>query len=493
MSQFVFTSKNPSEARDIARRAERGELIKIRSGIYVDGRYEEIPELFHSKWYEVVNYLYGDKNPIAIYRTAHELTPIGGNVFIGADVNKRSKIHVSPELIINLFPATLIGTEGFILNLKRSGQARQWLENLSAFRERKGSPPKSLGQEWVENKIIDQMEKVGEEGVNRIRDEAKNIASKLDLNEEAKQLNMIISAILTTNQEDDVLISQHGKSRQQRKNYDRSRIESFAQLSKYLSNVNMDAAAYKYSKESWRNISFFESYFSNYIEGTEFEIDEAEDIVFERKIDLSRHEDSHDIIAVFDVVSDYNEMLITPDDSSDFINLIKERHERIMSQRPDKKPGEFKERNNKAGNTVFVHPDQVEDTLKEGFEIYRDVEPGMKRAIFMQFLVSECHPFNDGNGRLSRIMLNAEMTSQDLQKIIVPTVSRDNYLNALRKAKKERSFLLLTKFFYQHQKYAADINWDDYAESKDRLTENGAFMIPDDGTPRFNRELIKFR
>ena len=83
MSQFVFTSKNPSEARDIARRAERGELIKIRSGIYVDGRYEEIPELFHSKWYEVVNYLYGDKNPIAIYRTAHELTPIEGNVFIG--------------------------------------------------------------------------------------------------------------------------------------------------------------------------------------------------------------------------------------------------------------------------------------------------------------------------------------------------------------------------------------------------------------------------
>ena len=30
------------------------------------------------------------------------------------------------------------------------------------------------------------------------------------------------------------------------------------------------------------------------------------------------------------------------------------------------------------------------------------------RAIYMMFLVSEVHPFDDGNGRMARIMMNAE-------------------------------------------------------------------------------------
>ena len=32
----------------------------------------------------------------------------------------------------------------------------------------------------------------------------------------------------------------------------------------------------KFNQAGWRNLSFYESYFSNYIEGTEFEIDEAD-------------------------------------------------------------------------------------------------------------------------------------------------------------------------------------------------------------------------
>ena len=32
----------------------------------------------------------------------------------------------------------------------------------------------------------------------------------------------------------------------------------------------------------------------------------------------------------------------------------------------------------------------------------------------MQFLISEVHPFDDGNGRLSRIMMNAELVKSSL-------------------------------------------------------------------------------
>jgi Fic family protein len=49
----------------------------------------------------------------------------------------------------------------------------------------------------------------------------------------------------------------------------------------------------------------------------------------------------------------------------------------------------------------------------------------------MMFLVAEVHPFADGNGRVARIMMNAELVAARESRIIVPTVFRNNYLMAL--------------------------------------------------------------
>ncbi len=46
----------------------------------------------------------------------------------------------------------------------------------------------------------------------------------------------------------------------------------------------------------------------------------------------------------------------------------------------------------------------------------RHSEPFAK-AICMMFLVSEVHPFNDGNGRVARVTMNAELSSQDYQRL----------------------------------------------------------------------------
>ena len=48
------------------------------------------------------------------------------------------------------------------------------------------------------------------------------------------------------------------------------------------------------------------------------------------------------------------------------------------------------------------------------------------------FLVAEVHPFADGNGRLARVMMNAELIAGGQARIIIPTVYRDDYLGALR-------------------------------------------------------------
>ncbi|MGD8778864.1 MAG: Fic family protein [Ignavibacteria bacterium] len=55
------------------------------------------------------------------------------------------------------------------------------------------------------------------------------------------------------------------------------------------------------------------------------------------------------------------------------------------------------------------------------------------RAAYIMFLVSEIHPFEDGKGRIARLMMNAELVNKNQCKIIIPTVFRDDYLLTLKR------------------------------------------------------------
>ncbi len=37
-----------------------------------------------------------------------------------------------------------------------------------------------------------------------------------------------------------------------------------------------------------------------------------------------------------------------------------------------------------------------------------DVDAGFPRALLAMFVVAEVHPFNDGNGRLARLVISAQ-------------------------------------------------------------------------------------
>jgi hypothetical protein len=65
----------------------------------------------------------------------------------------------------------------------------------------------------------------------------------------------------------------------------------------------------------------------------------------------------------------------------------------MMLERPDKRLGQFKKKALQAGTSFFVRPDEVEGTLTQAFPIYKSLAEGLPRAIFMQFLIAECHPF----------------------------------------------------------------------------------------------------
>ena len=190
------------------------------------------------------------------------------------------------------------------------------------------------------------------------------------------------------------------------------------------------------------------------LEGTEFAVDEAADIIFEGHIPAARPEAAHDVLGTWKVVSDEREMSRLPRNAGELATLLKSRHAQIMEGRPDKGPGRFKADPNRAGSTLFVAPELVEGTLAKGFEIYRGLASPLHRAIFMMFLVSEVHPFADGNGRIARTMMNAELVAAGENWIIVPTVYRDNYLMALKALSQNRITGALVRTMDFAQRYS---------------------------------------
>jgi hypothetical protein len=208
-------------------------------------------------------------------------------------------------------------------------------------------------------------------------------------------------------------------------------------------------------------LPFIEAYFSNWIEGTEFELREAERIVFQRAVPEDRLEDAHDVLGTFDLVNDAAERRRTPDGPEDHLDLLRSHHALMLERRPRVSPGAFKTRVNRAGSTTFVHPDLVVGTLTEGYRYYETLPSGLARAIFMMFLVGEVHPFTDGNGRVARVLMNAELTAAGEQRIVIPIAYRDNYLQGLRALSRNGNPRPLIRVLDFAQEYAAAIDWSD--------------------------------
>ena len=469
----------------------KGELSRIRRGIYIDSHdQEEINKTINSQWPKIAKYLF--KNSIAVFRTAIDLIPIDGRIFLmEGEVKQKRKVEVGPIKFFVEPGNVKDGVERFHIDIESSNPTRQLLENLSRSRINDGIR-KTLGREWVETQLINELKKSGDQRLNRIRDEARALAPLLGFDNEFSVLNKMISAILSTKSIKGILKTHAGKKLATSGSADTERIERFEKLSNYLFKLNLKTLSYEYNKLSWKNLAFFESYFSNYIEGTEFTLDEAEEIVSNEESVYERHEDSHDILSHIVISHDHLEMSKVPSSPEELIEILKVRHSILLAERGDRRPGKFKEKSNRAGDTVFVEPEKVEGTLADGFEIYSKLPTGIKRAFFIHFLIAEVHPFDDGNGRIARIMMNAELVAHDLHKIIVPTVCRDNYLNGMRSASHHNKFRAITKVLHQLHQYTASVNWEDYDDARKRIEDNKADKEPDFGIMAFNKILREF-
>jgi hypothetical protein len=210
-----------------------------------------------------------------------------------------------------------------------------------------------------------------------------------------------------------------------------------------------------------QHLAFIDAYFSNYIEGTVFAVEEAKDIVFEGKIPENRPKDAHDIGGTFELLVDPTEMGVSAaefDRVEDLEHLLRRRHYTLMRGRPEARPGEFKAVSNQAGNTLFVAPELVRGTLTEGLRIFESLRTPFQRAAFVMFVVLEIHPFVDGNGRLARAMMNAELASAEENRILIVTSYRTDYLGALRRLSRSGDPVVYPRMLDRAQEFAARLD-----------------------------------
>jgi fido (protein-threonine AMPylation protein)/PAS domain-containing protein len=461
-----------SSAAAVRRRLNRGDLREITRGLYTRNQSDPLDRVVLDNQVRILGMYY----PAAVItdRSARTGRAVEGVLYVAHPRERELELpglRIEPRRGAGAVAGDVPLPEGVYL----ASPARALLENARPTRPRKSGPPRTLTRDELERWIEEILVRQGEERLKTVRRSMEEVAPVLDMERELNIVNPLFDAAL--------------RSRAPGEAFDAARLVLMERLVAALLERAPRVVSADPAEVRWRFLPFFEAYFSNFIEGTEFTVDEAAEIALEHVERPDRPEDAHDIAGTYQIVSDVAEMSRTPTSSAQFLELLSARHRVLMKARPDKSPGRFKTLANRAGPTQFVAPDAVEGTLTRGFYAMSPLSDPFARAVAMTFLVAEVHPFADGNGRIARIMMNAELVAGRQQRIIVPIVYRQEYLGGLRALthNSRPSSVISVLEFAQRFTQAADFSSLKGAEQQ--LIEANAFVDPLDA----ERENIKLR
>lgn len=448
---------------------------KIGPRLYTTALDESPDQTVRRNLWTIVALLY--PGAIISHRSSFDTKPTAdGRLFLTYKYSRRVRL---PGIILNLIegPSDTSGTSGFLSSLFISQSPRAFLENLQSTKKRSSATQKCLSPEEIEEKLDTLCRIHGPERLNQIRDEAEILSKKLKMGNEFRKLNALISALLSTGPARN-LKTPRGKARNAGASYDPFRIERFEVLYSFLAKREYPDIGKSYSsKAEFETQAFFEAYFSNYIEGTRFPIEEARAIIYDGKMPKNRP-DAHDILGSFRLMTDKAERKALPKNAEHFLTLLKVRHRLLMVAHPTALPGSFKEEANQAGTTLFVEPKAVPGTLIKGYGFYELLRDPFKKALYLMFLISEVHPFADGNGRIARLFMNSVLYSHALEKIIVPNVYRDDYLGALKRLTHQGDPEPYVRAMSNCQKFTNQVDFSSYEAALKDLTARNAFAEP---------------
>jgi Fic/DOC family len=470
----IFAADLP--AATISDRVRRGRLARLAAGVYTSDVTSDPAAVVAREWHNIAGRMF--PGAVITDRSAVTGGPVDGVLYLAHDGRAR-RVDL-PGLSMTARPGAgpLDGDIPLPAGLHQASKGRALVENARPSRSRDGRARRTLDAAELGDWIDRLCQVDGPERLARYREQAERAANAVGAAQDAvKALSQMIGVALGTRQAH--TSSRALAARQASLPYDQDRVRLFTQLAETLrESVPQNRPVPDPRDPRYTHLPFFEAYFSNFIEGTEFELDEAVAVVYQGKQIPGRADDSHDLLGTYQVVADLAEMTTRASTPEEFTQLLRSRHATIMGGRPDKRPGVFKEAANRAGNSLFVLPDLVPGTLRAGWAGLATLDTAFERAVYMMFLVSEVHPFDDGNGRVARVMMNTELVSGAQSRIIIPTVFRDDYLGGLRQMTRRSDPSVLIKTLRYAHDYTARIDFSTLAGATEVLRSTNAFNEP---------------
>lgn len=426
--RLVFSGQTTSAS--LARQRSAGRAVKLAPGVYVVGGRLPPAALAKEHLWEILAHYW--PGAVVCDRSALDGGTSQGWVFLCHPEPPRLRDLRLPGVsaTCRVGPGRLPGDMPWPGGLFLSGVARGLVENV-ALRGRppKGRPHRAAGPAAVGDRI-DELARSGREGqIKNTLAELDAIASSFDAGP-VEHVRRLLAGVLGTVTGRPVASRLLG-ARLLGEPYDAHRVKLFRVLDATLKDTAPSVRPVTGPPTRWAWLPFFDAYFSNYIEGTVFSVEEARDIAINNTVPAARPADAHDVSATFRLVSSQETMARVAATADEFFELLRERHRVLLAGRPEKRPGEFKLQPNFAAGFHFVDPEQLLGTLRAGFDYVAAQADPFHRAVMTMFVVSECHPFDDGNGRLARLMANAELTTRGQIRIVVANSYRGNYLAAL--------------------------------------------------------------
>lgn len=473
--QLEFPTTSTSRAH-MSRLAKAGKSKKLATGIYVVGASLPLQEVIKQHLHEIVAHIW--PNGVLCGKSALSGgLPVAHELFVAQpDLSRKEPLVLEGLTIYPVVgPEPLPGDIPLPVGISIAGPARSLLENVDVLGRR---PRHRAGSDAVGDKIDSMASYGGSGGLSGVITQVNEIAIHFD--QAAVKLvldNLKMAAGQQTVQV--APLSPRLAARTQGNPFDANRIQMVKELVATLEGTPPFPRFAYDPQAKWDWLPFFESYFSNFIEGTIFTIDEAVDILINGKTNLARPADAHDVSATFQLASDSKDRVRVPRSGAELIEILCDRHAVLMAARPEKNPGVFKTLRNQAGGVLFVDPNLVAGTLIRGFDEINSLLDPFARAVAVMALVTECHPFDDGNGRVSRLTANAELSVAGQVRFIIPTVYHRNYTVALNgfSARTGTGQSLVSVLSYA-QKWTGAVDWSSFDRALADVTRSNAFVDP---------------
>lgn len=193
------------------------------------------------------------------------------------------------------------------------------------------------------------------------------------------------------------------------------------------------------------------AYNSNHMEGSRLTEEQTRSIYETQTIGVTQgNEKIDDIIEAVNHFRCFDYILSVADKELSE-DMIKQIHLLLKSGTTDSQKewfavGDYKKRTNVIGDMIeTTHPSKVAAEMKQLLKEYREnSNVTFEDIIDFHYRFEKIHPFQDGNGRVGRLIMFKECLKYDIPPFIIEDAYKDYYKRGLKEYASEKGFLLDT-------------------------------------------------